>query len=89
MRKVVSEALVINQQLQPVGKNGMQKNGKLPNGIVFIGNLFEMRVLNLRINFFIADFCPYLGIKTKQKKPTKIRTNVRNKKINSYTKWYM
>ena len=24
-------------------------------------NLFEMRLLNLRINFFIADFCPHLG----------------------------
>ena len=28
---------------------------------VFIGNPFEMRLLNLRINFFISDFCPHLG----------------------------
>ena len=31
--------------------------------IVFNWNHFEMRLLNLRINFlFIADFCPHLGI---------------------------
>ena len=29
--------------------------------IVFIGNPFEMKLLNLRVNFFIADFCPHLG----------------------------
>ena len=31
--------------------------------IVFIGNPFEMRLLNLRINFYLLrTFCPHLGI---------------------------
>ena len=29
--------------------------------LVFNWNHFEMRLLNLRINFFIADFFPHLG----------------------------
>ena len=29
--------------------------------VVFIGNPFEMRLLNLRINFLLRTFCPHLG----------------------------